>query len=203
MNRTGPACLRLLPLSLLLWLAACATGPAPVAEYPWQQRSQQLANLESWTARGKIAVRSGQQSESASLDWQQHGSHTRLQLAGPMGLQATEIRSDGHELLIQRGDELTRLDISTPDAVRLHTGWDLPLKALPYWLKGLPAPAPRATTVEVVDELLQQLEQDGWIVRYQHYQQFDDYLLPTRLSIERGDTRARLVIQDWRPGAAP
>lgn len=200
MKRPAPARLRLLSLSLLLWLGACATGPAPVAERPWEQRSRQLASLETWTARGKIAVRSGQQSESANLDWRQQGSDTRLQLAGPMGLQATQIQSDGHELLVQRGDELTRLDISTPDAVRLHTGWDLPLKALPYWLKGLPAPAPRATNVEVGDELLQRLQQDGWVIRYERYQQFGDYLLPTRLSIERGDTRVRLIIQDWQPG---
>lgn len=202
MSSPGLACLRLLPLCLLFLLAACATGPVPVAEQPWQQRSQQLAALENWTARGKIAVRSGQQSESASLAWKQRGSDTRLQLAGPMGLQATEIHSDGQELLIQRGDELTRLDISTPDAVRLHTGWDLPLRALPFWLKGLPAPEPRASAVDVADELLQQLDQDGWIVRYERYQQFGDYLLPTRLSIERGDTRARVIIQDWKPGAA-
>ncbi len=195
------ASLRLLPLCVLLWLTACATGPAPIAEYPWQLRSQQLVALKDWNARGKIAVRSGQQSESASLDWQQRGSDTRLQLAGPMGLQATEIHSDGRELVIQRGEERTRLDISTPDAVRLHTGWDLPLQALPYWLKGVPAPEPRATALDVVDEMLQQLEQDGWIVRYERYQQFGDYLLPTRLSIERGDTRARLIIQDWQPGA--
>lgn len=202
MNRHSLAPLRLLPLLLPLWLSACATVPLPVAEQPWQQRSEALAALENWTARGKIAVRSGQQSESASLDWQQHGSDTRLQLSGPMGLQATEIHSNGHELLIQRGDELTRLDISTPDAVRLHTGWDLPLQALPYWLKGLPAPKPRATAVEVANELLQRLDQDGWTVSYERYQQFGDYLLPTRLSIERGDTRARLVIQNWQPGAA-
>jgi len=198
-NNTGRASLRLLTLSLLLWLTACATGPVPVAEFPWQQRSQQLATLENWTARGKIALRSGQQSESANLDWQQRGSDTRLQLAGPMGLQATEIHSDGRELLVQRGDELTRLDISTPDAVRLHTGWDLPLQALPFWLKGLPAPEPRATSVEIANELLQHLDQDGWTVRYERYQQFGDYLLPTRLSIERGDTRARVIIQDWQP----
>ncbi|MFU8763689.1 MAG: lipoprotein insertase outer membrane protein LolB [Haliea sp.] len=195
------ASLRLLSLCLCLGLAACATAPIPVAEQPWQQRSQHLAALENWTARGKIALRSGQQSESASLDWQQHGSDTRLQLSGPMGLQATEIQSDGHELLIQRGEELTRLDISTPDAVRLHTGWDLPLQALPYWLKGLPAPKPRASSVEVADDLLQRLEQDGWTIRYERYQQFGAYLLPTRLSIKRGDTRARVVIQTWQPGA--
>lgn len=201
MRRSSLALLRLLPLLLPLFLAACATGPAPVAEHPWQLRTQQLAALENWTARGKIALRSGQQSESASLDWQQRGSDTRLQLAGPMGLQATEIHSNGRELLVQRGEELTRLDITTPDALRLQTGWDLPLQALPFWLKGMPAPEPRATAVNIADELLQQLDQNGWVIRYERYQQFGDYLLPTRLSIERGDTRARVVIQDWLPGS--
>jgi len=193
--------LRLLSLCLCLGLTACATAPIPVAEQPWQQRSKHLAALENWSARGKIALRSGQQSESAGLDWHQQGRDTRLQLAGPMGLQATEIYSDGRELLIRRGEELTRLDISTPDAVRLHTGWDLPLQALPYWLKGLPAPKPRASSVEVAEDLLQRLEQDGWTIRYERYQRFGAYLLPTRLSIERGDTRARVVIQSWQPGA--
>jgi outer membrane lipoprotein LolB len=193
--------LRLLSLCLCLGLAACATGPVPVADQPWQQRSQQLATLNDWTASGKIALRSGQQSESANINWQQQGRDTRLQLAGPMGLQATEIHSNGRELLIRRGEELTRLDISTADAMRLHTGWELPLQALPYWLKGLPAPKPRATAVEVAEDLLQRLEQNGWTIRYERYQQFGVYLLPTRLSIERGDTRARVIIQSWQPGA--
>ncbi|QIB66564.1 lipoprotein insertase outer membrane protein LolB [Kineobactrum salinum] len=186
---------------VVLLLNACATAPdQPAPARPWQQRTVQLSALEHWGATGKLALRSGGQAESANLSWLQRGRHTRLQLSGPMGLRATEIHSDGQQLLIQRGDEQQQYDIASPGALREQTGWDLPVQALPYWLKGLPAPGGDDTRMRIEANLLRQLRQDGWTIDFERYQQFGAYILPTRLTAERGDTRARIVIQSWQPG---
>ncbi len=186
---------------VVLLLNACATAPdQPTPTTPWQQRVAQLGALEHWSATGKLALRNGSQAESANLSWLQRGRHSQLQLSGPMGLRATEIHSDGQQLLIQRGDEQQQYDIASPGALREQTGWDLPVQALPYWLKGLPSPDGTGTRMDVEANLLRQLRQDGWTIDFERYQQFEDYILPTRLTAERGATRARIVIQSWHPG---
>lgn len=185
---------------LVLLLGACATAPdQPLSNTPWQQRELQLTALNHWSANGKLALRSGDQAETANLDWRQRGPHSRLQLSGPMGLRATEIHSDGKQLKVQRGDQQQDYDISSPGALQQQTGWDLPVRSLPYWLKGLPAPEGADTHMNIEQNLLRQLRQDGWTIDFEQYRQFDDYTLPTRLTATRGSTRARIVIQSWHP----
>lgn len=185
---------------LLVFLAGC-TG---LAEHEptsagWKAHSAQIAELQRWTANGKLALRTAEASDSATMVWQQRDQDTHLQLSGPLGMSATTIDSDGRQLDIRQGDDHQTLDISTPDAILLNTGWDLPLHALTYWLKGLPAPDLDIQQIELntQTELLQSLQQDGWDIRFEKYAQFQSYILPMRLQIERGATRVKVVISQW------
>ena len=192
---------QLLSCLVMLLLAGCAAlEPQLPTSAGWQAHSQQLALLQQWTANGKLAVRSADAAESASLEWRQHDQDTHLQLSGPLGVGATTIYSDGQQLDIHQGNEHRTLDISTPDAVVLNTGWDLPLLALTYWLKGMPSPHAKVQKLELdpQTELLQILQQDDWEVHYEQYGQFEQFTLPTRLRIQRGATRARIIISHWQ-----
>lgn len=195
-------CARLFTLWILLaLLSACAgiTQQEPTSA-GWKTHSKQLAALQQWTASGKLAMRTARVSESATIVWQQHHQATHLQLSGPLGIGATTIESDGQRLDIRQGDELQSLDISTPDAILTNTGLDLPLSALTYWLKGLPAPDGAIQQFEVnpQTQLLQSLRQDDWEVQFQRYGQFEGFVLPVRMQIQRGETRAKIVISQWQ-----
>jgi outer membrane lipoprotein LolB len=189
---------------IMLLLAGCSgLDQREPTSTSWQTHSEHLKLLQQWTAKGKIAIRAPHASESASLVWQQDNQDTYLQLSGPLGIGATVIHSNGKELEIHQGDEHRAIDISTPDAIALNTGWDLPLQALTYWLKGIPAPASKVQRLEVdpQTELLQSLWQDDWEVNYQQYEQFQGFTLPTRLKIQRGETRAKIIISNWQTSA--
>lgn len=191
---------------LAFWLlSALLVGCTGLAEREptsagWKNHSEQLATLQRWTANGKLAVRTADTSESASLVWQQREQATHLLLSGPLGMGATTIDSDGQRLDIRRGDERQTLDISSPDAIVLNTGWDLPLHALTYWIKGLPAPDLPIQQIELNThtELLQSLQQDDWEIRFEKYAEYQGYILPTRLQIQRGATHAKVVIANWQ-----
>jgi len=194
-------CRHLAPYFLLLLLAGCAAlDQREPTSAGWKAHSQQLSTLQQWTASGKLAVRSADAAESASLVWQQHDQDTHLQLSGPLGVGATTIYSDGRQLDIRQGNEHRTLDISTPHAIALNTGWDLPLLALTHWLKGLPSPHSKVQKLELdpQTELLQSLRQDDWEVHYEKYEQFQEFTLPTRLQIQRGATRAKVIISHWQ-----
>jgi len=194
--------LRQLTLWLLLSvLTGCATmEQRATTTANWKAHREQLIALTQWTASGKLAVRTRDASESASMVWRQQDQNTQLQLSGPLGVGAMTIESDGKRLDIHQGDEHQTLDISTPDAIYTNTGWDLPLQALSHWLKGLPSPDTSVQHLELdpQTELLHSLTQDDWEVLYETYKQFQDYSLPTRLLIRRGTTRARVIISKWQ-----
>lgn len=190
-------------LVVVITLSACASQntrtPAPLN---WSQHSAKLQQLENWTASGKMALRTAQQSESATLQWQQQAHNTQLNLSGPMGLNATTVDSDGQIMSVRRGEEHNEFDVSTPDAILRNVGWDLPLRALPYWLKGMPSPAYPVQT-HVLDserDLLRTLQQDDWTIDYQAYKEFQGLSLPTRLQIQRGGTAVKIIIRDWQTG---
>jgi outer membrane lipoprotein LolB len=191
---------------LTLWLlplvfAGCASmeQSTPTAA-DWATHSAQVAALQHWTASGKLAVRTQHASESASMVWRQQARNSKVHLSGPLGVGAITVESDGDQLHIYEGGEHRTIDISTPDAIFTHTGWDLPLQALSYWLKGVPSPATslQALKLDPQTELVHSLTQDDWEVRYEKYQRFQDFTLPTRLLIQRGATRAKVIISQWQ-----
>ena len=185
-------------VSSYMLLASCADLPQRVSsDLNWQDREAQLKALSHWKASGKLAIRSAEQSESATMEWSQTNNITRILLSGPMGLGAISIESDEQSLQISRDGQTRHYDISSSSAERSVMGWDLPLQALPYWVLGLPAPGDNVREQVVEQGLLRRVEQLGWTVTYEDYAQFAQYLLPTRLTIERTDTRARLFIRTW------
>ena len=199
MNRSG-----YLAVTLMLILAGCAgQSTREATSVNWKQHSSTLQGFHHWTANGKLALRTDERAESATIVWQQQGQNSELQLSGPLGLGATTIHSDGQQLQINKGNEVTTVDISTPNATARNTGWNLPLQALPYWLKGMPSPDFELQLFELDpdNDLLRNLRQDNWDINYEQYQQFDELMLPTRLRIHNGSTSARMIIRHWQTAA--
>ena len=187
--------------ALLLFLAACAGQPVNVpGDSNWQQHSAKLRELTQWSAEGKLALRTPEQSESASFNWRQTGVITRLQLSGPLGVAATTLYNNGQTLEIRQGEELSTWDLTDTGALARETGWDLPLPALPHWIKGLPAPDINIQDIQMGPDpaRIEVLKQDDWEIRYEAYEAFSTLMLPTQLHIQREDTTVRLIIRDWQ-----
>jgi outer membrane lipoprotein LolB len=195
---------RKLPLTgvlLVLLLAACAQQPRLPTAASWEEHSARLRALTSWSAQGKLALRTPEQSESASIQWQQQDGVTRVYLSGPLGVAATSLYSDGKALVIRHGNEVQTFDLADLTALERNTGWDLPLVALPYWLKGLPAPELDIQGMELGQDdpaLLAMLQQDDWKIHYEAYASYGAMTLPTKLQLQRRDTTVRLIIRDWQ-----
>ena len=156
--------------------------------------------MDQWRAEGKLALRSPEQSESASFQWRQAGETVRVELSGPLGVNTSTISSDGHRMEILRGEERSVWDVSDPRALAQETGWYLPITALPHWLRGLPAPHYTVEDLGLENQRLAGLRQAGWEIRYERYADFAGLALPTRLQILRDDTSVKLIIRQWQPG---
>lgn len=189
-------------IALLATLLGACAGPARQIPSPqsWLAHSGQLEAYDYWEATGKLALRTPGGSESANLVWRQADTETHIHLSGPLGVAPVNMHSDGRWLEVRRGAQTSTLDLRNPDEVTAATGWDFPLQALPYWLKGLPTPAFKLQRLEQ-DSLTggaSLLQQDDWEVRFERYSRFENLNLPTRITITDGEAKATVLIRRWR-----
>lgn len=189
-----------------LTIAACASQQqepqqpqlpqAPGAEKP------SVAQLQNWTIKGKVGVRSPEENGSANLNWQQQAATSyRINLSGPLGAGATVITGSPAGVSLKSGSEPP---LQAPTAAQLTMqalGWPLPVDEMVYWVRGLAAPGPAAGEQRDAAGQLQSLQQSGWRLVFSGYESRGPYVLPTRIIGETtgaaGPVKVTLVIKEW------
>ena len=196
--------LALAALAAAAALAGCAVPPrAPVPSGGgWEAYRAQAAALRAWTLEGRVAVRRGGEGWSARLRWRETPAGWTLELRDPLGRRALRLRADGEGALLEAGGRREW----APDAGALlarHAGLPVPVAALAWWVRGLPAPGARHELALGPGGRPARLAQQGWTVRYLAYTEpAPGLVLPRRLELERGALRVRLVVDRWRPEEA-
>lgn len=194
-----------LPLALLTagLLGGCATrGPIVEPELSPAVRRAALESLDSWEARGRIALKTPGTSGQGNFAWTQTGDRAVLRVSGPFGAGAYEVRWEPTRLTVLSNRGEVAADYTGPDAAERflaeQLGWALPVANTRHWLLGLAGPDSPA--VETVDAsgLLAGLTQDGWRVRFDEYRPQDGIAMPRKLVFESAAGRIRLVIDAWQ-----
>ena len=192
--------LRLGATAALALLAACRTVPqAPSPSTSWQERRPQLQAREHFELSGRVAVAAGGEGFNAKVRWTQDGARSQLTLAGPFGVGGAQITAAGDDLTLvtSRGEHVDNAAAHAELAARL--GFDPPLASFRYWLLGVPDPnAPASETLDVAQQRLTGLTQDGWQVEYLRYMSAGGETLPARLTLARAAVRVRLLVDNWR-----
>ena len=88
-------------MTLLATLAGCAARPTVTAPgVDWPARSERLAAIRDWEARGRIAIKAATGGGQGDLQWEQRGGETRIRVSVPFGAGAYEIRWDPSSLSV-------------------------------------------------------------------------------------------------------
>jgi outer membrane lipoprotein LolB len=186
----------------LVWLAVafagCPTMPQRPEPQSWDARRTELQSRDSFALAGRVAVAAGREGFNARLRWQQSGATSELALEGPLGAGGVRILSDGSQLEVHtsRGEAL---DAEAARAeLERRIGFEPPLASLRYWVLGVPDPASPAVEVLDAEARLASLEQSGWRIAYDEYAVVEGRWLPRRLTLQNGDVRVRLLVDNWR-----
>lgn len=194
----------LMSLILSLSLASCSLmQPSPKLQAPadWSQRNQKLIKQGVWQAKGRIGIKTANQSSSATLIWQQNGTNYDLVLLGPLGQTVASLkqRRGLAELTIPEHPVYQSYDAEAMVAEVL--GWQLPINSLPYWLRALDDPnQPAATGAFDAEKRLSSLDSDAWHLEFRSYLQQDDLWLPEKIQVNHPKVQLKLSLKEWTLG---
>ena len=192
---------------MVLFLAGCAAPssrpPDAVLDQQWRRHVTTLTTVTHWELRGRLAVQTDSRGGQATMNWRRDDRRQLIQLNGPLGRGMLRVIQDDHGA---RLEDSNRQVIEAADAEQLvaqYTGWQLPIASLDWWLRGLPVPDVAATH-ELDDQgRLRVLHQQDWTVQVETYTRFQDYDLPSRLTLSRAavaqqpSIEVRFVIDRW------
>ncbi len=171
-------------LIALLLMQGCASLPesSVVAENP--------ETLNQWRVEGELRLDHGDRQRDSYFYYQEIDGGYRLAvlLDEPVGEERATITGDLYDR-----EAAPALKVADPAAAALARGLrhDVPVAKLGYWLRGLPAGAD-ARLEEDDQGRLTGLEESGWTVRYHDFMTINDYRLPERVEVKKGETRLNL-----------
>lgn len=159
---------------------------------------KQLANISSFALQGRIGIQTNPKGFSGSLIWQHTNNHDEISLFSPLGSQLASISSTPTQitLLDSSGKSYHAADAETLTQEVL--GWRLPLKGLSDWALGRPRPAPIQHSAWNALGQLTHLQQDGWSIEFDHYQQHGAYALPGKIYLKSEQLNLKLLVEKWQ-----
>ncbi len=205
MQQIFSAFIILFSFSLLL-LSGCSNTLSPnsqiLIQQSVEQRAADLAHLQQWRVKGKIAFIEEKNRNSFSLTWRvnEEMSTQYLNLTSYLGINVLQLDSSKSNHKIQL-DGKTYQGTDLENLITSLTGLNLPTKALTYWLKGLPYDAKDKITYQASSQLPLSLSSyynnEFWQVSFSGYKQISNYSLATKISIQKADLLIKIAINEW------
>lgn len=199
----------LLPVLFTL-LTACATLPplTPVTDPArvWAHRQVRLTALTHWHIEGRISIRNANDGWQGALDWVQRANGFRLQINGLFGQREFSLEGGAQGVTLISADNKRYHARDAQTLLYARTGIVMPVAALRYWVRGVPAPDVAAPSIQRLDDRgrLSRLVQAGWEVRFRAYTVVDGLELPEKLFIRHAQVALRLVVDRWHlPDTGP
>lgn len=186
---------------MLVLLAGCATSvrkPSGDPDSLWQQQQQKLAALTNWELAGRISIQLESEGWSASLYWQQDHAHYQLRIVAPLGRGTVEIAGDDKNVRLHTADNRVLENGAIDEMMRENLGWEVPVDALVYWIRGLPQPGAPAENLQLDEQgRVMAMQQSGWTIQYERYTNSEGFEVPARMTVQREHLRLRLNINRW------
>ena len=175
---------------LALMAASIVALMGCMATSSWQQPKHIVKSvhaLQSWTVTGVVAAKDPAHTFSATLYWQQLDQQNYIiRLFGPLGSSSVIIQKHNGVVQYQNGKQQQRLNNHA-----------LPIDALFYWMRGLPAPGTNVTHYDH-DHKLIVLKQGIYVIYYEKYMRVNGLNLPAYIRVVTQDSMLKLVIKQWR-----
>jgi outer membrane lipoprotein LolB len=189
-------------LATILLLSGCAVlspspSPPPANTSVNQKHLAILANINTFSLKGRLGVVTQKQGFSGGIDWQHQITKDNIDVFSPVGGKVANIAKspDGVTLTSQDGHTVKANDAESLTETTL--GWRLPLSGLSDWALGKPTASKiEASSWDEQGRLLT-LKQDGWDISYENYIETNGVFLPNKVILKSEKINLKLLVEKW------
>lgn len=185
--------LRGIAMMLAFALSGCAIRPVGPDLVPAIRTAVAAFELE-----GRLSATDGERSASGRIHWLHSPSGDEWTVYSPLGQIVAHLVSSPAGAVLRTADG-RRMSAPDPGSMLPQVlGVPAPVEGLPHWVQ---ASARSGATVLDLDEQGRpaRISDQGWLVDYPEYANHDPQAPPRRLEARWGETRIRLIIDQWTP----
>ncbi len=176
---------------------ACIFSTYTHAYQPSNTSKSPASVISSWELSGAIAAKNNKKGWTASLNWKQQGPNRyQIRLFGPLGGGTVIIEKRGGRILFRDGSKQT-FSNNADELLQKTTGVRLPVKALYYWVRGIPAPGGVQSEQRDANHYLTAFTQAGYTVNYTAFTSIKGMILPSKIRLQGHGVLIKLVIKRW------
>jgi len=175
-------------------LSGCASRPL----VPPATAAAPRAAAAAFELEGRLSATDGSRAGNGGVRWVHAADVDEWTVLNPLGQIVGQLVSTprGASLLTADG----RLEKSDDSAAMLQRvlGVAAPLDGLPAWVQAVPRDGARILELDTVGRP-SRITDAGWTVEYPEYAGPDADAAPRRIDAHWGETRIRLIIDQWTP----
>ena len=131
------------------------------------------------------------------MTWQQRNDNYRMVLNGALGLGKMVLNGNQDAVSWSDSQGKNHHHPNPDELVNELWGWQIPVRALPFWVRGIPQPDIAITDLQLLNGAALAFNQAGWTVRYDAYRDSNGLTLPSRIVLEREGTVLTLLVNRW------
>ncbi|WP_444994731.1 lipoprotein insertase outer membrane protein LolB [Aliikangiella sp. IMCC44359] len=157
-----------------------------------------LSAINHWQLKARIAIRSDDESIAATLDWQKQDKDFDFHIYGTFGVTYAHLTQKGHEAKLMLPDDQTFYHQDAQQLLYQSLGWDFPIEALSYWIKGQASGQPGESVQRNSHGELEQIILNDWQVSFSRYETFSGFSMPKVIKANHPQMSMKVVIKKWQ-----
>ena len=167
-------------------------------ELLFNERHQQLIQLDRWKIKGRTAIIQGTEGWNVDLKWQEDAETYQIKLIGPFAQGGAKLEGNKESVTLTLNDGKQYTALTPEELITKVIGWKLPVSALQHWVKGIPYPKTKIDFMEFDNRgRLTHLIQEQWDIELLRYIPFENYTMPAKIFIKHPELSIKLIIIDW------
>jgi len=156
-----------------------------------------LGQIEHWQLKARMAIRTPKDNVTASLNWQTDNQSFDFHISGAFGATYAHLVQLENKATLKIPDTELLTHQNAQTLLQNTLGWDFPIDALSYWVKGLPSHDPNEKVQRNKDGQIEQIQLNQWQIDFSSYQIYQGYQLPKKIKATHPQMTIKLVAKSW------
>lgn len=165
------------------------------SQLAWEARQARLQKVDRFTLAARVSS-GGIFGVKGNLNWSQRGEAFEMRVAGPFGIGAASLSGTAKNVEIKTAKGVFKTSDPEGD-IKRKLGWAFPVSHLRYWTLGVAAPGSPAEVEPDAAGRPETLEQDGWSLEYDEWQNVGALELPRKFTVANDEVTIKVVIDTW------